>query len=293
VFAFAALWGGSTYYLYSNANEDWFTAVLVMAVFGIGLSGIAWLTTLNAKAPPIDVKRPALESGAVLIYLGFYAVLLLGYGLSAVREIFPAGQTRELAVMGLKLGAHVALPALLLAALGARLAPLWQAGVRHWQFWLTLIVLGGVILALLCVISPSLKNIAATNTPLPALAWIAPVSFAWIAVEAGLNEEFLFRAVLQTRLSAWFGSAWTGVFVTALIFGVAHAPGLFLRGGADVDGSSADVWQVIAYTIAVLAPMGLLFGLIYARTKSLLLAVLLHGLVDVLPNMAEFIETWT
>jgi membrane protease YdiL (CAAX protease family) len=83
------------------------------------------------------------------------------------------------------------------------------------------------------------------------------------------------------------------VFVTALIFGVAHAPGLFLRGGADVDGSSADVWQVIAYTIAVLAPMGLLFGLIYARTKSLLLAVLLHGLVDVLPNMAEFIETWT
>jgi membrane protease YdiL (CAAX protease family) len=39
--------------------------------------------------------------------------------------------------------------------------------------------------------------------------------------------------------------------------------------------------------------MGLLFGLIYARTKSLLLVVLLHGLVDVLPNMAEFIETWT
>jgi membrane protease YdiL (CAAX protease family) len=36
-----------------------------------------------------------------------------------------------------------------------------------------------------------------------------------------------------------------------------------------------------------------MFGLIYARTKSLLLVVLLHGLVDVLPNMDDFIRTWT
>ena len=124
------------------------------------------------------------------------------------------------------------------------------------------------------------------------LAWIAPVSFVWIAIEAGLNEEFLFRAVLQTRLTAWFKSAWAGVFVTSLIFGIAHAPGLFIRGGPGVDGWSTDPWQVVAYTFAVLAPMGLLFGLIYVRTKSLLLVVLLHGLVDVLPNMSEFIEIW-
>lgn len=55
---------------------------------------------------------------------------------------------------------------------------------------------------------------------------------------------------------------------------------------------STDPPQVIAYTIGVLAPMGLLFGLIYERTKSLLLVVLLHGAVDVLPNMNEFIRIW-
>lgn len=45
--------------------------------------------------------------------------------------------------------------------------------------------------------------------------------------------------------------------------------------------------------IAVLSPIGLTFGLIYARTKSLLLVILLHGLVDWLPNLADFVETWT
>jgi len=103
----------------------------------------------------------------------------------------------------------------------------------------------------------------------------------------------LFRAVLQTRLAAWFNSMWAGVLVSSVIFGLAHAPGLFMRGGPGVDGWSTDPWQVIAHTIAVLTPISLLFGLIYARTKSLLLVVLLHGLVDVLPNMADFIRLWT
>lgn len=153
--------------------------------------------------------------------------------------------------------------------------------------------MGAIILALLSVISPSLGEIAATNTPVPALAWIAPASFVWIAIEAGLNEEFLFRGVVQTRLSAFFRSPWAGVIATSILFGLAHAPGLFFRGGPGVDGWSTDPLQVIAYTIGVLTPISLLFGLIYARTKSLLLVVLLHGLVDVLPNMSEFIGIWT
>ena len=294
VLAFAALWGGSVYYLFAQGSEDWFTGVLVMAIFGLALSGVAWLLTRGASAPPIEVKRPALESGAVLIYLALvYAGLFLGPGMSWARGVFPEGQAQELLVMGLKLLVHIVLPALLLVLLGARLAPLLQAGLTGRKVWRTLIVLGAIILGLLCVISPSLENIAQTEAAFATLAWVAPVSFIWIAIEAGLNEEFLFRGVLQTRLSALFKSAWAGVFATSLIFGVAHAPGLFLRGGPDVDGWSTDPLAVIAYTIAVLAPISLLFGLIYARTKSLLLVVLLHGLVDVLPNMNEFIRIWT
>lgn len=290
----AVIWGGGTAHLFTTGSDEGITAIAIMAIFGLALSGLAWLLTLGAKAPPIEVRRPALESGVLLIYLAVvYAGLFLVYGMGGARAAFPPGPQQEMLVLALKLAVHVILPMLLLALLGARLAPLWQAGVRRWQFWLTLMVLGAIILGLLCVVSPSLANIAATHTPWSTLAWIAPVSFIWIAIEAGLNEEFLFRAVLQTRLTAWFNSAWAGVFVTSLIFGVAHAPGLFMRGGPGVDGWSTDPGQVVAYTFAVLAPMGLLFGLIYARTKSLLLVVLLHASVDVLPNLAEFIETWT
>lgn len=292
VAAYILLWGGSVAYL-ALTDGDFVTPIFVMGIFGLGLSLFAWLLTRGADAPAIEVKRPALESVAVLLYLVLYAVLFLGFGMTAARGAFPEGPAQELTVMGLKLSAHVILPALLLVLLGARLAPLFQAGLKGRKFWRTLIVLGAIILGLLCVISPSLNNIAATNAAPSLLAWAAPVSFIWIAIEAGLSEEFLFRAVLQTRLSAWFKSAWAGVFVTSVLFGLAHAPGLFMRGGPGVDGWSTDPLQVIAHTIAVLSPMGLLFGLIYARTKSLLLVVLLHGLVDVLPNMADFIRLWT
>jgi membrane protease YdiL (CAAX protease family) len=293
VAGFAALWGASVWYLFAAGNEDWFTGVLVMGIFGLALSAVAWILTRGAAAPPIEVKRPALESGAILIYLVLYAVGFLGYGMSAVRAAFPEGPEQEILVMGLKLLAHVVLPALILVALGARLLPLVQTGLRGRKFWRTLIVISAIFVGLSCVMTPSLKEIAETKAPISVLAWTAPVSFVWIAIEAGLNEEFLFRAVLQTRLSALFRSPWAGVMVTSLIFGVAHAPGLFLRGGPGVDGWSTDPLQVVAYTIAVLAPLGLLAGLIYARTKSLLLVILVHASLDWLPNLADFIRVWT
>lgn len=292
VAGYALLWIGSVGYL-ALSDADFMTPIFVMGIFGIALPLLAWMLTRGAHAPEIEVRRPSLESGAVVLYLVLYAVGFLGFGMSAARSALPAGPQQEVLVMALKLVAHVMAPALLLVMLGVRLTPLFQTGLTGRKFWRTLLVLGVIILGLLCVISPSVRDISDTNADIATLAWAAPASFLWIAVEAGLNEEFLYRAVLQTRLSAFFRSAWVGVFVTAILFGLAHAPGLFLRGGPGVDGWSTDPWQVIAHTIATLSPMGLLFGLIYARTKSLLLVVLLHAMVDVLPNMAEFIGTWT
>lgn len=290
--AYAVLWAGAVGYL-ALSGGDWTTLLLVMGIFGLVLSGLAWLLTRGAEARPIDVRKPALEAGAVLVYLAVYAIGFLGYGMGWAREALPSGQAQEFLVLALKLCAHVLLPALLLLLLGGRLGPLFQAGLKGRKFWRTLIVMSAIFLALLAAISPSLKQIAETGAGADVLAWAAPASFIWIAIEAGLNEEFLYRAIVQTRLSAWLGSAWVGAAVTALLFGLAHAPGLFLRGGPGVDGWSADPLQVVAHTIATLSPMGLLFGVLYARTKSLLLVVLLHGMVDVLPNMADFIRTWT
>jgi membrane protease YdiL (CAAX protease family) len=289
---FLALWGGSTAYL-GMTGADWTFPIASLAIFGVGLSAVGWLTTRGGATTPVEVRNPARESSAILVYLALYAVLFLGFGMGALRESIPEGREQELAVMGAKLAVHVLLPAILLLFLGARLGPLLKSQIGPKQFWRTLIIVGALILALLAIVSPSLKEIKSTNPSLALLAFAAPASFVWIAIEAGLNEEFLYRAVLQTRLSALFRSAWAGIAVTSVLFGLAHAPGLFLRGGPDVDGWSTDPFQVIAYTIATLAPISLFFGFVYARTKSLLLCILLHGIVDFLPNLGDFIRTWS
>ena len=49
---------------------------------------------------------------------------------------------------------------------------------------------------------------------------------------------------------------------------------------------------MIAYAVAVLSPIGLGLGVVWVRTRSLLLVVLLHTLVDLLPGISDFAHTW-
>src|SRR5262245_32554207 len=101
VLIYAALWAGSVFYLFQSGG-DWTSPLFIMGLFGLGLTGIAWLTTRGANAPPIPVERPALEGGAVLLYFALYVGVFLLWGLSALRELFPEGQMRELAIMAAK-----------------------------------------------------------------------------------------------------------------------------------------------------------------------------------------------
>jgi uncharacterized protein len=289
---YALVWGSAVVTLAAGRYDAAGDAVAVLATFGLIFPALGWLTTLGAAAPPIPVRRPALELSLVLAYLAAYAVLFTGFGLSAFHAALPAGRTEAALLVALKLVVHVALPALLLGLAGASLRPLIAVRARSRAFWLSLAVLGAAILALMCVISPSLKNITALHLAPPMLALAGAGAFAWIAVEAGLCEEFLFRAVLQSRLAAAMRSEIGAVVIGALLFGLAHVPGLFLRGHADEAGHSQSLIQVIAYAVAVLSPAGVFVGFMWSRTKSLLLVVLLHALIDVLPFIPEFARTW-
>src|SRR5512147_2219540 len=128
IFVYLTLWAGAVFYL-KTTGGDWTTPLIVMGVFGVALSAIAWGLTIGANAPRIEVTRPTLESLAVLAYLVFYAIGFLGYGMGYARHVVPEGQSQELLVMGLKLTVHVVLPALLLLVLGERLGPLFQSGL--------------------------------------------------------------------------------------------------------------------------------------------------------------------
>ena len=290
--AYLAIWGVSTGYLAATGG-DWTFPIASLLIFGVALGGVIWFLTRRMNAPSVPVTRPRAESIALLLYVAIYAVLLIGIWLGTVKEAVPPGQTQNLAVLSYKLLIHVLLPAVIILLLGSRLRPLFDSGAQRPGFWLALIGLSGLMFALLAVVSPSLKQIGALGlAPAAALAWVL-ASWAWMSVEAGLCEEFLFRACLQSRLTAWLRSPAMAIVVTSLLFGLAHWPGLYLRGGPGVDGWSTDPLQVAAFTIATLSPLSVALGVLWARSRSLLLVVLVHGAIDALPNTAEFVRVWS
>jgi membrane protease YdiL (CAAX protease family) len=182
---------------------------------------------------------------------------------------------------------------LLIARLGGSLADTFDPGLRRRGVPLTLAVFVVISFALLAVVSPSLKEITAAGVSGPTfLPWVA-ASWLWISIEAGLCEEYLFRAGLQSRLTAWIGSPLAAILATSVLFGLMHWPGLYLRGGPDVDGWSTDPLQVAAFTVATLSPLAVMVGVLWARTRSLVLVVLVHGAIDALPHTAEMIRAFS
>jgi membrane protease YdiL (CAAX protease family) len=113
-------------------------------------------------------------------------------------------------------------------------------------------------------------------------------------VEAGLVEEFFFRALVQSHLAAALKSEVSGIVLMSLIFGLAHAPGFIFRHAGEVQGlgSNPSAFDAIAYLIVVLAISGVTFGVIWARTKNLFAAMLIHAAGDLLPNFGSFAQTW-
>lgn len=287
---YLAAWAAATAYLYAK-GADWTFPIVSLGVFGIALGGLGFFLTRGANPPPVPVRRPRPELIAVLLYLTAYCAFLV-WGLGALKAAFPPGQTQEMVVLAAKLLVHVVLPAGLLLAMGAKVGPLFDLGLGRKGFWRTLIVLGAIFVGLLAVVSPSLKQAAALHPPVTTLLWALPASYLWISIEAGLCEEFLFRAVLQSRLAAVLNSTAGAIAIGAILFSLAHVPGLYLRGGPGVDGWSTDLLQVMAFTVATLSPLAVMFGVLWARTRSLLLVALLHGAVDVLPHLGEFLKIW-
>ncbi|HLO20884.1 MAG TPA: CPBP family intramembrane glutamic endopeptidase [Sphingomicrobium sp.] len=285
------LWAASTGYI-ALRGGDWIFPIASLLIFGLVLSGIILFLTRKMDAPGPDVRRPARESLTLLVYILLYAVLLIGLWLGSIKRAIPAGATQDLAVLAYKLVIHVGIPAALILIVGGAVRWQFDAGVRRRGFWLTLIILCGLMFALLSVVSPALKQIGALNlAPAAALAWVL-ASWAWNSMEAGLCEEFLFRASLQSRLTAWFQSPVSAIALTSVLFALSHWPGLYLRGGPDVDGWSPDPIQVAAFTIATLSPLSVALGVLWARSRSLLLVILVHGAIDALPNTVDLFSNW-
>jgi uncharacterized protein len=284
-------WGVATAYLAAK-GADWSFPIISLVIFGVTLSAIAWGLTRKIAVPVITIANPRKESLGLLAYIAIYALVFLGWGMGALKEAVAPGQMQELATLAYKLAVHVALPVLVILFLGGAVRPLLTAGIRDRRWWIAFVGMSIILFGLLAMVSPAMSQIAALKLALPATLLSVLGAWLWISLEAGLCEEFLFRAILQTRLAAWLKSPVVAIVLVSLVFALAHWPGLYFRGTPETDGFSTDAVQVAAFTIAALSPISVLFGVLWQRTRSLLLVALLHGAVDALPFTAEFVKLW-
>lgn len=113
-----------------------------------------------------------------------------------------------------------------------------------------------------------------------------PIAFLWLALEAGVVEEFFFRVLLQTRLASVLRSELAAIIVMSLIFGLAHAPGLYLRTGLTQEGlEHPSLLMAVGYSIVITSIAGFFLGVLWSRTRNFAVVVVVHAATDLLPNL--------
>jgi len=274
----------------------------VLLIFGIGCSIVAWLATIGVAPARYRVDRPRAESFAIIAYLTLFAVLVLGYAFTAVKAATADGRPEDLAILAVKLATMVVLPAWLFTRFGYSWREVFLGDARGFlrplfadrRLLRALLLMFLAMFLLQWFVGRGPATILALDAPAWLVAVGVPLAFIAMALEAGVTEEFLFRVLLQTRLAAWWRSETAAIVAMSLLFGLAHAPGYVLRGAHLMEGMSSapDALTAVAYSIVSVSPIGLVFGVLWARTRSFALVVLVHGFTDLIPNLAPFVKTW-
>ena len=258
----------------------------VFAVLGVGFSLIAWLLTLGVDPLAYRVREPGRELRLLLLYMvplaGFIA-----YGFGAIHRWVPGEPADSLVILAAKLSVFVGIPAwLMISRFGYStrdLAPL-SLPTSH---MLAFVGVGALLLVFQSVAGRGLRDITAANISSDTLLFGMPFVFVWLALEVGVVEEFFFRVLLQSRLSAALRSELGGIVLMALLFGLVHAPGTLLAHQRDPGRSCLvirPIWMAIGYSIVITSVAGFFLGVLWARTRNFLVLVLVHAAADLLPN---------
>lgn len=275
--------------------------IALLVIFGLALPALALLVCrgLPAMAPPRAIRQDHALLAGLTVFIAFF-LAIKGKGQVLVALVGRAGDPRwhESVNTLLKLAAFVALP-LAVYAFAGKLSPrqlglTWPPGGPRGRSFLAFGVIGAALVAIQLVLGRGARPLL--DGSLAHRHWVLGLALCilWMSIEAGLVEEVFFRLILQSRLAAVTGSQAAGVFLSALIFGLAHAPGLWLRGGGIVEGlgPAPSLPLSVAYSVATMGLAGLVFGVLWMRTRNWLLLVALHGMADALSNAPAFIATW-
>lgn len=217
------------------------------------------LITRQRSLPPLQLKRPRLELAVALGLAGLWILYRVGeywhwYTIPTFGLGNSCGPISETPVP--KMFAMFLLPVLFLLVLKYSFSAM---GFSFDKFsWLA------SLLPIIVLIAYGL-----IDHPLGQFA-ISSVCFFF---GAGLPEEFLFRAFIQTRLEAVLGRPLWAAWLAAFIFGLSHIP-------IDLGGTFIH-WQdalLTAFTFQM--TVGFALGYAYMHTRSVLGLSLVHTFID-------------
>lgn len=270
----------------------------MVVIFGVIFPLLAWFITRNYKTS--ETIRPVQSCEAAFIasmVLYISVVIILGNKLFLLPD--QQGATGEMITLIRKVVTFVLVPFLLyrvfykfsLADFGLSLK--WKKVINY-----NTLFIWAVFSALLLLLNyfagtgakPLREGIFSANQLLKAV----PLFSIWLLIEVGLVEEFFFRGLLQNRLGAILRSKTGAICISALIFGLVHAPGMYLRqaGVDDGLGTAPALLNSIVYCIAIQSIPGLFLGILLEKTRNLWLLMAIHAMFDLLPGLSEFIKVW-
>lgn len=158
---------------------------------------------------------------------------------------------------------YTVLPGSVLLLCGVRPAELGlRNGYRSWAATAPYLLVLGVLAVVKCALGDT------------RIIYLLPIAALDNLLQNGLTEEFLFRGALQSRLALLIDEGWS-VVLSSLLFGAWHlglTPGML--GGDYLAG--------LAMSIVSQATIGLIFGLIAMRTRSLIAPTVAHIAVNLL-----------
>lgn len=294
------LYAAAVLYLHFTFNFNLADLLIPFAVLGIGFSLLSLLLCKNFTQP---FHQPSFKNEVwFLVVLIAWILFYITYGGSLINKLLPASWIENPAVYSIiiflrKLLFFVLVPFAVYKAFGFSLKDfgLKQRQVKFFskKSMLIFVVLSVAALLFQYYLSSGAKDVRSGTFNTFQLIIGLPLCFVYLLFDAGLIEEFFFRGLLQSRLSILLKSTTGGIVLSAVIFGLVHAPGLYLRGaGSEGIEEQMPFLFFTAYTVAYMSIAGVFLGIIYSKTKNLWLAMAIHAMVDLLPNLGNFIQTW-
>jgi membrane protease YdiL (CAAX protease family) len=269
-------------------------------IIGVGFSFAAWMLTKNLSTP--NHRSKIKYEYWILALLVLLIAVYIMHGGAFINKFLPKSwiddpRTRDILIFLKKLFVFVAIPFCIYKLSGFSLQDfgLAKPGLKFFPKRSLLICILLSIAGVLFQLYFSNKGKLFINTHFTISQFLLglPLCFIYLLFDAGLIEEFFFRGFLQSRLSVVTKSPVAGIVLSALIFGLVHAPGLYLR-GAESEGIDEQLPFLFfaSYTIAFMSIAGIFLGIIYYKAKNLWLVMTIHAMIDLIPNFKEFVHTW-